>query len=129
GVAGRVPGRPIARGPVGGHVLGALRERDDVPLRDPDVLEQTPGGERLPRRLGSSQRGRPVSDSVLEDEVGVPTAEQLAHMVAERAVAIHFLRFRGTSFGGHAPLLSSLYFGRIVIGTIVVPQCSRKTVE
>src|SRR2546426_10054009 len=37
--------------PFGRNVLGALRELDNVPLRDSDVLEQAPGGERLPRRL------------------------------------------------------------------------------
>src|SRR3989475_4610553 len=48
--------RSVARRPLRGDVLRALRELDDIPLRDPDVLEQTPGSERLARRDRKSTR-------------------------------------------------------------------------
>src|SRR3989449_9387536 len=43
GVGWRVARRPVARGPLRGDVFRALREFHDVPLRDADVLEETPG--------------------------------------------------------------------------------------
>jgi len=89
-------------------VLGALRELDDVPLRDPDVLEQAPRRERLARGPGSSQRGGPIGDDVLEYEVSVPTAQQLAHVGAQRTLGIHLLALRGAPLGGHGLLLKEV---------------------
>src|SRR5437667_278672 len=74
-VGRRVAYGPVARRPVGGDVFRALRELDDIPLRDPDVLEDAPRGERLARRLGAPLLGRPIGDRVLEGDVGVTLTE------------------------------------------------------
>src|SRR5439155_22857525 len=66
---------PIPRRPVGGDVVRALSELDDIPLRDPDVLEDAPRRERLARRLGAPLLGRPIGDRVLEGDVGVTLTE------------------------------------------------------
>src|SRR2546426_9270741 len=98
--------------PFGRNVLGALRELDNVPLRDSDVLEQAPGGERLPRRLGSAQRDRPVGDGVFEHEVRVAAAQQLAYVVTQRVVGIPSAPLPKGAFGDHAPLLARVDVGR-----------------
>src|SRR5207249_11780213 len=68
-----------------------------------DALPISPGGERLPRGLGSAQAGRPVGDGVLEHEMRVTAAQQLAYVVAQRVVGIRSLAFR--AFGKHARLV------------------------
>src|SRR2546430_9781424 len=45
--------------------------------RDSDVLEDTPGGEGLPRGFGAPEFGRPVGDRVIEGDMGVTPIEQL----------------------------------------------------
>src|SRR2546430_17025265 len=49
GTGRRVGGRPVARRPFRGPVLRAVRELADIPLPDPDVLGQAPGGEWVSR--------------------------------------------------------------------------------
>jgi hypothetical protein len=67
-------------------VVRVDRELNDIPLRDPDVLEQAPGRERLARRLRSPERGRPVGDRLLEPNVRISALEQRHEVLAQRAL-------------------------------------------
>src|SRR5437762_9461441 len=104
GVGWRVARGPVACGPLRGDVFRALREFHDVPLRDADVFEHTPGGEGLPRGFGAPDLGRPVGDRVLEGDMGVTPIEQLDEMVAERALGIGATRFALDRHGGSVSL-------------------------
>src|SRR2546430_7866436 len=100
GVGWRVARGPVARGPLRGDVFRALCEFHDVPLRDADVLEDTPGREGLPRGFGAPESGRPGGDRVLEGDMGVTPIEELDEMVAERAPGIGATRFALYRNGG-----------------------------
>ena len=65
------------------------------------MLEQAPGCERLARRLGAPELGRPIGDRVLERDVGVTLAQQRDEVVPERAVGIGAA---GLGLRGHAGL-------------------------
>src|SRR2546430_5961891 len=76
--------------------------------RDSDVLEDTPGGEGLPRGFGAPEFGRPVGDRVIEGDMGVTPIEQLDEMVAERALGIGATRFALDRHGGFGQSASCL---------------------
>src|SRR5689334_19413950 len=98
------PGRgPVARRPLRRHMLRTLRELKNVPLRDPDVLEQAPSGKRLARGLYTPERGRPVCDRVLEPDMGVALGEQGDEVVPQPLIGIGlawlWLRRHGRNVG------------------------------
>src|SRR5207248_3461366 len=93
---------PVARRPLRRNVLLALRELDDIPLRNADVLEQAPRGKGLPGGSRAPERAGPIGERVPEGDVGVTAAQQLEHVVADGAMWIGAARL---PFDGHAGLL------------------------
>ncbi len=78
----RIVRRPIALGPRRRDVLGVAAELEDVPLGDPQVLDQPPRGVRLPLRPDAPQCGRQALHRGVEVEVGIAAAQQIDQVPA-----------------------------------------------
>jgi hypothetical protein len=74
-------GRPIPLGPVGAHILRIPTEFQDVPLTDPDVLQELPegmGNSFGPEPLGL---GGHILEDILQAPVGSPTLQQVDQVI------------------------------------------------
>jgi hypothetical protein len=65
-------------------VLRVAAEFENVPLRNPHVLEQTPGAEGQPGGLGAPQFVWQAGNRLLEIKVRTAASQQVQEMFAQR---------------------------------------------
>src|SRR6266446_1213916 len=94
---GLVPGRGVGRGtglgPKAGWIfqfgiLGVAAKIQDVPLRNPHVFQEPPGGVRETGYFYSAQLGREIGNRRVEIDVGAAAAQQVKQMLPQSRLVI-----------------------------------------
>src|SRR5947207_3435110 len=70
-------------------MAGVAAELEDVPLRDAQVLQETPGRVRRPLYLGAAQLHGQIRDGILEAQVGPLTTQQIKQVLTQGLVVFH----------------------------------------
>src|SRR5215472_967007 len=78
--------RPVAFGKSGGNVLGVAAELQDVPLRDPRMLQELPAGMRQSRDKGSAFGLGETLDGVPEMDVRATALQQIDEVFTQFAI-------------------------------------------
>src|SRR5512135_1328541 len=89
GIGRSIPRGPVARRELGRDVARVDAEPEDVPLGDPQVLQQPPGRVRQAGRLRAPEFGGQIGDRLVEVQVRMPPAEQVEQVRAKLVRVAH----------------------------------------